>query len=198
MQFLEKGNEHCHKQWRKHISCISGAEQESDKIVGPTCCTYSSTLNAWMKENKVTMRFAVPTVWREPTNHAIDCYFCLVSPLSKGFNKKKKRAIQYPNIPTAMRPIPHGEGLPVPDPSVATTTSSDYDSEDQSDTCHPFTSNDPTFSTTSTNEMHRITQSELSDLIRDLELPKSKVELLASRLKNWNLLANTVRVSTFR
>jgi hypothetical protein len=32
------------------------------------------------------------------------------------------------------------------------------------------------------NEYHRITQEESNDLIRDLNLPKSKAELLASRL----------------
>jgi len=38
------------------------------------------------------------------------------------------------------------------------------------------------------NEFHRITQEELNDLIRDLVLPKSKAELLGSRLQQWNLL----------
>jgi endonuclease III len=33
------------------------------------------------------------------------------------------------------------------------------------------------------NEFHRITQEELNDLIRDLGLPKSKAELLGSRLQ---------------
>ena len=34
------------------------------------------------------------------------------------------------------------------------------------------------------NEFRRITQEELNDLIRDLDLPKSKSELLGLRLKN--------------
>ena len=32
------------------------------------------------------------------------------------------------------------------------------------------------------NEPHRITQAELNDLIRDLDLPKNKSKLLGSRL----------------
>ena len=42
------------------------------------------------------------------------------------------------------------------------------------------------------NESHRITQEELNDLIRDLDLPKSKAELLGSRLRE------NVRISVYR
>ena len=37
----------------------------------------------------------------------------------------------------------------------------------------------------SSPEPRLISQSELNDLVRDLELPKSKVELLGSRLQQW-------------
>jgi hypothetical protein len=46
-------------------------------------------------------------------------------------------------------------------------------------------------------EPHNITQKELFDLIRDLELSKNKAELLSSRLQQWNLLDNTVQVIAF-
>jgi len=48
------------------------------------------------------------------------------------------------------------------------------------------------------NEFHRITQEELNDLVRDLDLAKSKVELLGSRLQQWNLLKTNVRISVYR
>jgi len=47
------------------------------------------------------------------------------------------------------------------------------------------------------NEFHQITQEELNDLIRDLDLPKSKAELLGSRLQQWNLLKENVRISVY-
>jgi hypothetical protein len=45
-------------------------------------------------------------------------------------------------------------------------------------------------STDSSN--HKITEGELNDLIRDLELPKNKAEPLASKLQQWNLLHHSV------
>jgi hypothetical protein len=58
------------------------------------------------------MPFAVPLVWREPSNHNCDAtYFCLTHPVASGMNRKKK-GIDYPNIPSAVRPVPHGVDLP--------------------------------------------------------------------------------------
>lgn len=44
-------------------------------------------------------------------------------------------------------------------------------------------------------EPHLINSKELNDLVRDLNLLKSKAEILASHLKKWNLLETNVRVS---
>ena len=48
------------------------------------------------------------------------------------------------------------------------------------------------------NVFHRNSQEESNDLIRDLDLPKSKAELLGSRLQQWNLLKENVRISVYR
>jgi predicted ribosome quality control (RQC) complex YloA/Tae2 family protein len=40
-------------------------------------------------------------------------------------------------------------------------------------------------------------QKELSDLIRDAELSENKAELLCSRLQQWNLLDDAVKVKAF-
>ena len=55
-----------------------------------------------------------------------------------------------------------------------------------------------TYSGTSGNKPHWITQEDLNDLARDLYLSKQQLELLASRLKQWNLVQEDVRITSFR
>jgi hypothetical protein len=36
--------------------------------------------------------------------------------VASGMNRKRKQSIDYPNISSAIRPVPHGEDLPLPEP----------------------------------------------------------------------------------
>jgi hypothetical protein len=85
--------------------------------------------------------------------------------------------------------------MPVPKPQGSYTLESDSESEEVSpeDTA-PSTNADPAFSTCDTLEQRLITQAELNDLVRDLDVPKTKAQLLGSRLKQWNLLEKAVKV----
>ncbi|KAM4043751.1 uncharacterized protein ACNLHF_014021 [Anomaloglossus baeobatrachus] len=163
------------KSWAPHICCNRCA----------------SHLTQWLHGKRQAMPFAVPMIWREPTDHSTNCYFCMVPPIRKGVSRKKKWTLQYPNIPSATRPVPHTVELPVP---KAPETFSDGSSEEEEGAwCHEaFSSHDPDSLSATSTETHLITQSELNDLVRDLDLPKSKVELLGSRLQQWNLLAGDV------
>ena len=94
-----------------------------------------------------------------------------------GYNNKNKKGITYPNLLSAIRPVPHGPDLPVPSP--------------------PYNLSDETESSSlqsATEEMYfephqydittdKITQSKLNDLIRKLQLTKEKSELLGSCAK---------------
>ena len=54
---------------------------------------------------------------------------------------------------------------------------------------------DPTFAgASSSNEQHLLTQGDLNDKVRDLNLSNKKAELLDSRLKGWNLLRQDRKV----
>jgi hypothetical protein len=74
------------------------------------------------------MPYAIPMVWREPTDHVPDCYFCLTS--ITGVTAKSKHSVQYPNLQYAMRPVPHSAELPVPKPPTNITLS-DSESSDE-------------------------------------------------------------------
>ena len=84
------------KEWAPHIVC--------------KCCVES--LRHWTKGKRKSLSFGIPMVWREQQNHFDDCYFCLIN--LKGINKKNKHTLQYPNIQSAIRPVPHCEDIPVP------------------------------------------------------------------------------------
>lgn len=183
------------KAYQFYFGCKIG---DQDKAWAPhiICNTCASNLRNWINGKRRSMPFAVPMIWREPSDHIKDCYFCMVSPIKKGISRKKKRTLIYPNISSAMRPVAHGEGLPVPNPPKEYDISS---ADDEVEFPEPSTSRDPEFVVNeSSNEPHRLTQEELSDLIRDLDLSKTKAEILASRLKQWNLLKEEVNISVYR
>ena len=77
--------------------------------------------------------------------------------------------------------------------------SDDEPTEKPSKTPQPSTSTDADFTADlQSNELHGITQEELNDLIRDLDLPKCKAELLGSRMQQWNFLKENIRISVYR
>ena len=172
---------------------------DQDKSWAPhqVCTTCVETLRSWSQGKNAKLKFGVPMVWREPKNHVDDCYFCFVN--VKGFNKKNKQHLQYPNIHSAMRPIPHSDEVPVPiftklpdideDQLRSSTSSSNSDDDEEEDIAHEAWNAD---------RVSFYNQSELNDLVRDLNLPKQSAELLASRLQEKHLLKTGTSVSFYR
>ena len=145
-------------------------------------------------------------IWCEPANYFDDCYFSMTNLL--GFNKKNRKNILYPSIPSATRPILHCDENPVPifkelldipvsaaslaqDPVPQESTENDSDPGSLDD------SNDIDYHECSL-EPNRFNQDDLSDLIRDLNLSKESAELLASRLKERNFLQAKTNVTFYR
>ena len=139
------------------------------------------------------MPLAVPMIWREPKNHSQDCYFCLTK--TKGFSFKQRDKITYPNLDSARIPVPHDNSMPPPVPPQhgldATDSSADEDNFDglTSSNYKDFDTNeDPIL----------FSQKHLNDLNRDLCLSKEKAELLASTLKERNMVERDVKASYCR
>ena len=170
------------KAYHQYIGCKVG---DQDKPWAPHICCNScvTALNEWLKKKRKAMPFAVPMIWREPTDHVNDFYFFLTPSMKKGFNRKKKSLIGYPEIPSAIRPVPHSDQLPIPEPcEVDLLCSDDAESSKESSISELCTSRNQEFGII-TSEPHLIDVSELNDLVKDLDLPKVKAELLASRSK---------------
>jgi hypothetical protein len=79
-----------------------------------------------------------------------------------------------------IRPVPHTEDLPVPvPPHQCILDSDDEPTENREKTPQSSKSMNADFTADlQFNKFHRITQEELNDLFRDLDLPDSKAELL--------------------
>ena len=135
------------------------------------------------------MKFAIPRIWREPTNHTKDRYFCMVDP-SKHRTGKNAPAIAYHSIPSSIAPVPHSDQLPVPIPTrFLDPVSVNESATDEDDiTIDDYVLN----SNLKKKKPYYPNQKDLNDLIRDLGLTKSNAELLTLRLKQWNLLDDSV------
>jgi len=142
------------------------------------------------------MPFAIPMVWREPTDHVSHCCFCLTT--ITGVTEKSKYTVQYPNLPCAMRPVPHSAELPVPKPQRNMTLSDNESSDEDVGQANSNMVCDPTFAGACySNEPHLLTREDLND-IRDMNLSKKQAELSDSRLKGWNLLRQNTKVCFYR
>lgn len=132
-------------------------------------------------------------VWKEPKNHGDDCYFCSCN--VRGFNSKNYTNISYPNIQSAIRPIPHGPNVPVPSPPTTLDNSEHPELMSQS-----FDGDDDRESTydPGDDEPNPFTLSELNDLVRDLRRAKDSAQLLGFKLNENYLLAAEMKFSWYR
>ena len=109
--------------------------------------------------------------------------------------------LRVPQYTSSSPSCAHDEELPIPEPPDVLLLFEPDDEEDDraSDISALLNSEDPDFDDGfMSSKPHLISQHELNDLIRDLDLPKNKAELLGSRLQQWNLLDENVKVCKYR
>ena len=126
----------------------------------------------------------------KPSNHSMDCYFCIIN--HSLFTRKYRSILEYPDISSFRAPVLHTLEHPVPiAPSVlqlqerGDSDTGDFDRASESSFDEKVQQRKPYFPC----------QSDINDLIRDLNLNKSQSELLTSRLKEWQLLGEDVLVT---
>lgn len=93
------------KAYHLYFGCKLGDQQ---KPWAPhICCTSCSAgLCNWLHGKRRAMPFAVPMIWREPTDHVTNCYFCMVPSIDHGITKKRTQSIQYPKSGTRVDGAP--------------------------------------------------------------------------------------------
>ena len=86
---------------------------DQDKTLAPhmVCKACPETLRGWTN-SKRSLKLGIPMVWREPTNHVTDCYFCAVDVTR--INRKNRGNLKYPDFQSARRPVAHCDEIPVP------------------------------------------------------------------------------------
>jgi len=96
--------------------------------------------------------------------------------------KKAKGNIQYPNLPSAIRPVPHSHEISIPIPSDR------FANCNTSDTVSSFDNLDEEARFPDLKKPKLMSQSDLDDLVRDFNLTKGSSQLLGSRLKEMKFL----------
>ena len=64
----------------------------------------TTLFSGWFSGKMQSVGFAVPMIWREQIDHT-DCYFCITE--IEGYNEKTRKNIEYPDLPSATRPVSH-------------------------------------------------------------------------------------------
>ena len=173
------------KKWAPHAACKPCVEH----------------LGEWTKGNRKDLKFGKPMVRREPRNYIDDCYFFIVKCGGRDFNSKTRSKIQYPNLDSAIRPIPHSDQIEV---SVFTNFRDNSDEDEDvvgsSSKASASLTSDEEFVSSRSDSKARLpfSQADLNDLVRDLDLPKNAAKLLASRLHERNLLTSGTKVTFYR
>ena len=175
---------------------------DQDKRWAPhVICDYCRrTLEGWLRGEKGAMRFAISRIWREPSNHYTDCYFCMVDPTKR----REKMHLQL-SILTFHHSLPLF--LITPPTCLCHSHPQEINLILQSSEDSKKEEGAPSSSSSVLCRRRRVgnercpyypNQEDINDLIREMALTKSNAELLISRLKQWDLLDEGIRITSQR
>ena len=110
-----------------------------------------------------------------------------------------RKSLGYKSVPSAFRPVAHSADIPIPDfkkfPDLSTNEHSDEEQHDYKKLTDVDDDNEH-FACSSTPVL--FDQQNLNDLIKNLNLSKESSEVLASRLKDRNLLQHGTKITFYR
>ena len=100
----------------------------------------------------------------------------------KGITQKSKHHVQYPDLPSAIKPIPLIPDLPIPEPDA----NKEYSSDSEQGDITVIAGNDA-YKPEEDDQLVPLTQAEVNGLTRYLNLSNESDQLLGSRLKEKNV-----------
>ena len=170
--------------------------RDQDKAWAPhkVRCICVSSLRQWSTGKQKSLAFGISLFWREPKGHGKEWYFCLC--VGNGYNVKKKHKIQYPNLPYAVRPIPHGPSVPIPLPSRVLETVEDSICEKSWSDSQLTESSE--YECDDDKQPKPFNQAELNNFVRDLNLLKASALILGSRLKAMPMLSTGITFASYK
>ncbi|KAG7165677.1 Cubilin-like 4, partial [Homarus americanus] len=95
-------------------------------------------------------------------------------------NRKNKHHVKYPDVPSAIKPVPHGPGIPIPTPPENYRDMILDDDHDIDEDIEETDASSTYLPTASAKEPIPFSQAELNDLTRDLLRHRLKYLLLPS------------------
>jgi len=145
------------------------------------CGSCNTILLAWLSGQDRHLSFKIPRVWRIPTNHVDDCYFCLTHIPTFSSSKSLKK-ISYPSIPSSIAPVPFEQG----DEKPVRSTSEEVGS------CNEIASEASTTTEPEENDPKIFDAQSFSDLSRKLKLSKRQALELRGELEERHLVDSSV------
>src|SRR6218665_3687353 len=89
-------------------------------------------VTGWYKGEKRAMKFAIPRIWSQPTDHSSNCYFCMVDPTKRRTGKNAPQIV-YPDIPSSIAQYHTAPSCLFPTPPKRDQSSSEDSSKSDSE-----------------------------------------------------------------
>lgn len=142
------------------------------------CNSCRVMLNHFDKKDCIKKAVIEPVIWRVPLDHVNDCFFCACD--ITGFNTKNKRRIVYTNVSS------------VTGAKIGKRENENVIQNSDIDAIDIINENEADV------DIDNSESSDEDNLVRDLDLAKDGSELLASRLKERNMLAPGTKICSYR
>lgn len=158
------------------------------------CLLCSTTLKIWKsgKCGKDGLGFSVPMVWHHQIWHRPrHCYFCQTKCI--GYRYKYRDRIEYAEVLSVSKPVAKQIKYAHQTESINQSSKTSEENSDDERSFEPFIPNG-----SRSTERHLVSSEDYNDLVRDLGLSWRQSEVLASRLKQWNVMEHDFKVTFAR